>query len=127
MSGSRTRRNDRVKYILMIYQNTAEWEALPEAERNEVMAEAGKRWEELATSGEWISGEGLGHPSTAKTVRVRGGKRLVTDGPFVDSKEHIGGILVLDCETEERAVEIAASWPDARYWAMEVRPLAQEA
>ncbi len=111
----------------MIYQNTAEWEALPEDESNEVMAEAGKRMEELTASGEWIGGEALGHPSTTRTVRVRDGKRLVTDGPFVDSKEHIGGILVLDCETEERAIEIAANWPDARYWAMEVRPAIQGA
>jgi hypothetical protein len=58
-----------------------------------------------------------------RTVRVRDGATAVTDGPFIEAKEHFAGYLMVDCESEERAVEIAARWPDARYWAMEVRPV----
>ena len=76
---------------------------------------------ELQASGEWVGGEGLAAPSQAKTVRVRDGVVATTDGPFAESKEQFAGYSIVDVETEERAVEIAASWPDARYWAMEVR------
>jgi hypothetical protein len=59
----------------------------------------------------------------ARTVRVRDGVPAVTDGPFAEAKEQMVGYCIVDCETQERAVEIAARWPDARLWGMEVRPL----
>ena len=116
-------RSDDVKYMLLIYQNTQAWEALPDDERTAVMNEAGELMKQLQESGEWVGGEGLAHPSATKTVKLRGGVPAVTDGPFIEAKEHLAGFLTVDCETEQRAVEIAAHWPDARYWAMEVRPL----
>jgi hypothetical protein len=82
---------------------------------------------ELIESGEWVGGEGLADPSNAKSVRVRGGVPAITDGPFVESKEQLAGYLIVECESAERATEIAARWPDARHWGMEVRPLMQEA
>jgi hypothetical protein len=78
---------------------------------------------ELNRSGEFVGGEGLAHPSNTKTVRVRDGVPAVTDGPFVESKEQLVGYTIVQCETPERAIEIAARWPDARYWALEVRPI----
>lgn len=112
-----------MKYMLLIYQNPAAWQSLSEDERTSVMNEAGDLWKELTESGEWVGGEALADVSTTKTVRVRNGVPAVTDGPYVEAKEHLAGYLLVECETEERAIEIAASWPDARYWAMEVRPL----
>jgi hypothetical protein len=112
-----------VKYILLIYQNPAAWESVPDEERNQVMNEAGEIWQELTESGEAIGGEGLAPVSATKTVRVRDGVAAVTDGPFIEAKEQLAGYCLVDVASEERAVEIAKRWPDARYWAMEVRPL----
>jgi hypothetical protein len=112
-----------VKYMLLIYQNPATWETFSEEERNRVMAEVGDIMGELEQSGEWVGGEGLADPSNTKTVRVRDGVPAVTDGPFVEAKEQLVGYSIVECESPERAIEIAGRWPDARYWAMEVRPL----
>jgi hypothetical protein len=112
-----------LKYILLIYQNPAAWEALSEEERARVLGEVDEIWNELTESGELVGGEALAHPSTTRTVRVRGGVPAVTDGPFVEAKEQLAGYVLVDCEREERAIEIAARWPDARYSAMEVRAI----
>lgn len=74
-----------------------------------------------------IYGHPLQPPATAKTVRVREGQTLVTDGPFVETKEHIGGFSLIDSPTRERAIEAAASHPLAWFNKLEVRPLAEEA
>jgi hypothetical protein len=112
-----------MKYMLLIYQNPTAWEALSEAEVQTVMEDVDTLMTELAASGEWVGGEGLAPASQAKIVRVRDGVVAVTDGPFAEAKEQMVGYCIVDCATEERAVEIAARWPDARYWAMEVRPM----
>jgi hypothetical protein len=78
---------------------------------------------ELTESGELVGGEALADGSHTRTVRVRGGVPAITDGPFAEAKEQLAGYLTVDCDSIERAVDIAARWPDARYWAMEVRPV----
>jgi len=125
--GRRTVRSADVKYILLIYQNPAAWENLSEEERNRVFGEVDSLMAELTRSGEWIGGEGLADASQTKTVRVRDGVPAVTDGPFIESKEQLAGYCIVECETPERATEIAARWPDARYWAMEVRAIMEPA
>jgi hypothetical protein len=110
-----------VKYMLLIYNNPATYEALPEDERDALFAQVDKVLAELNESGELIADAALADRSTAKTVKVRDGVPVATDGPFVEAKEQFAGYLLVDCETTERAVEIAASWPDAKYFAMEVR------
>lgn len=114
-----------MKYILLIYQNPAAAQALSEDERNQIFGEVDKIITELTESGEWIGGEGLADGSQTRTIRVRGGVPAVTDGPFLESKEQLAGYSLFECETPERAIEIAARWPDARYWAVELRPLMQ--
>jgi hypothetical protein len=118
-----TTRSDPMKYLLLIYQNPANWDAIPQGEREEIYQEVDAIMRELAESGEWVSGEGLAHPSQSRAVRVRGGMPAVTDGPFLEVKEQLAGLCVLECESIDRAVEIAARWPDARYWGVEVRPV----
>lgn len=112
-----------MRYILLIYNNPATLESFSEAELAEVMSDVETIMAELTASGEWIGGEGLAHPSQSRTVRVRDGVPAITDGPFVEAKEQLAGYCLLDCETRERALEIAARWPDARYAAVELRPL----
>jgi hypothetical protein len=112
-----------VKYMLLIYQNPAAFQALPQADRQALMSEAGTIIDELVDTGEWVSGDGLADPSLATSVRVRDGIPAVTDGPFAEAKEQMVGYCIVDCATPERAVEIAARWPDARLWGMEVRPM----
>jgi hypothetical protein len=112
-----------MRYMLLIYNNPATYEAFSEQERDELFGEVGRIMNELTESGEWVGGEALADASTTRTVRVRGDVPAVTDGPFVEAKEQLAGYCIVDCETIDRAVEIAASWPDAKYFAMEVRAL----
>jgi hypothetical protein len=112
-----------MKYMLLIYNNREALDALPADELQAVFSDVDRIMGELQASGEWVGGEGLAAPSSAKIVRVRDGVVAATDGPFAESKEQFAGYLTVDVETEARAVEIAASWPDAKYWAMEVRAL----
>lgn len=69
-----------------------------------------------------IGTEGLADPSHTKRVRRQNGIPVVTDGPLPESKEHFGGYLLVDCESLERAIDLAPRWPNARFCAMEVRP-----
>lgn len=111
-----------MKYMLLLFNNPRNLEAAGE-DMAQIMREVGELMTELNESGEWIGGEGLAHPDRAKTVRVRDGAPVVTDGPFAEAKEHLAGYCLFDCETEERALEIASRWPDARINGVELRPL----
>jgi hypothetical protein len=112
-----------VKYVLLIYNNPATYGSWSDEERDALFGEVDGIMTELNESGELVGGEALADASNAKTVRVRSGVPAVTDGPFAEAKEQLAGYLIVDCETTDRAVEIATRWPDARYFAMEVRPL----
>ena len=112
-----------MKYMLLIYQNQANWSELSESDRDLVIGEAKSIMHELTASGEWVGGEGLASVERTKTVRVRGGVPAVTDGPFLEAKEHLVGYCLIDCASEQRALEIGRRWPDARHWAIELRPL----
>lgn len=116
-----------MKYMLLIYDNADSREAFFGTDGATLMAEVDAVMRELTDSGELIGGEALADPSQTKTVRPRNGVAVSTDGPFAEAKEHLGGYLMVDCETPERAVEIAESWPSARFSPLEVRPLMQEA
>jgi hypothetical protein len=91
------------------------------------MAAFGKRHmdltEELRASGELITSEGLADISLAKRVAVRDGTTLTTDGPFAEAKEYAAGFYVVECDSEERAIEIAAATPDAQSNDVEVWPV----
>jgi hypothetical protein len=107
--------------MLLIYNNPATYESWTEEERAALFGEVDAIVTDLRKSGELVGGAGLADPGSARTVRVRQGATAVTDGPFAEAKEQFAGYLTVDCETPERAEEIAASWPDARYFALEVR------
>jgi len=112
-----------VKYMLLIYNNPSTYETWSESERAALFGEVDQIMKELTESGELIRGEALADPSNTKTVRVRDGVPVVTDGPLAEAKEQFAGYIVVECDSIERAVEIAARWPDAKHFAMEVRPV----
>jgi hypothetical protein len=112
-----------MKYMLLIYDN-ADTRATFLGEGGEaLMAEVDAVMKELTESGELVGGEALADPSNTKTVRVQDGAPVTTDGPFAEAKEHLGGYLIVECESIERATEIAARWPSTRFSPMEVRPI----
>jgi hypothetical protein len=116
-----------VKYMVLIYNRPGYVDDLPEAQRTELFGDVDRIMKELTESGEMIDTHGLQGPEATKTVRVRDGGPAITDGPFIEAKEQFAGTLMIDVESEERAIEIAASWPDSRYAAMEVRAVMQTA
>jgi hypothetical protein len=116
-------RSDVVKYLLMIMFNPETWDNLSDDERQDVFRGHGEFMKMLKESGEMVSTEALTDPSQSATVRVRNGVPVVTDGPFAEAKEYLAGYYLVDCDSKERAIELAAMIPDARFSAMEVRPL----
>jgi hypothetical protein len=116
-----------MQYVLLIYQGstplpgTPEWETLPEEEQKAVYADYGA----LNKTPGLTPGLPLGVPEDATTVRVENGKPLVTDGPFVSTKEAIGGYFVLEADDLDAAIALASRVPAARLGgAIEVRPVA---
>jgi hypothetical protein len=112
-----------MKYMMLIYHNPGFLESFSEDEMNAVMAEVGEIMKELEESGEWVGGEALADMSQTQVVRLRDGAPAVTDGPYLEAKEHLAGYCMIECDTPERAVEIAARWPDARWNGIELRPI----
>ena len=112
-----------MKYMLLIYDNADTRDRLSGEAGEALMREMDALMQELTESGELIGGEALAEPANTRTVRPRDGVPAVTDGPLAEAKEHFGGYLLLDCESLERATAIAARWPNARFAAMEVRPI----
>ncbi|MGZ8694495.1 MAG: YciI family protein [Gaiellaceae bacterium] len=98
--------------------------AQTEPDPSEPQADEPFEWvDDLRARGVWQVGDQLAPPRRARTVRVRGGKTLVTDGPFAETKEAVGGFDLLECDSLGEAVEIAATHPLATAGAIEVRPL----
>ena len=111
-----------MKYMLLIHHNPNFMDDPPEP-MEQIGAEVGRLIDELTASGEWVGGEGLADVSQSKVVRVRGGVPAVTDGPYLEAKEHLAGYCMIDCDSLDRALEVAATWPDARWMGIEVRPV----
>ncbi len=123
-----------MKYLLLIYSNPESWEhpmflrnpgflALPKDEREQLAEQAEELRREITESGELVVGAALADPANTRTTRVRDGVPAITDGPYLEAKEQLAGYFVVDCESPERATEIAARFPDARFSAVEVRPI----
>jgi hypothetical protein len=114
-----------VKYLLIMHSNPTVWDALSEGERNAVMTGHGEFMEEIKKTGEFTFTQGLSDPSESSVVRVHNGVPAVTDGPYLESKEFLAGYYVVECESKERAQELAAMIPDAsiKGLGIEVRPV----
>ncbi len=105
-----------MKYVCLVYGGEAEIRSVPD---RECMANG----ESLKQSGRYVAAEALQPVRTAKTVRIRDGKRLVTDGPFTEAKEYLAGFYLVDAATMDEAIEIASKIPPARVGGIEVRPV----
>lgn len=112
-----------MKYMLLIYDNEDTREKFFGPGGESLRGEVDAIVAELTESGELVGGEGLADPSQSVVVRPRDGVPVATDGPYAEAKEHVGGYLIVDVDGVERATEIAMRWPNARFGAMEVRPL----
>jgi hypothetical protein len=121
------REERQMRYLLLVCWDTEAMDAQaePEPDPNKTYEfEEGFAWvDDLRARGTWITGDQLTPPRRARSVRVRDGKRTVTDGPFAETKEAVGGFDLLECGSLEEAVEIAATHPLAEVGTIEVRPL----
>ena len=109
-----------MKYMLLIYLDE---QALSEAERQECYAESTQLAQEIHSSGQYLAANPLHPTSMATSVRVRNGKRLVTDGPFAETREQLGGYFLIEANNLDEAIAIAGRIPMARKGTVEVRPV----
>ena len=112
-----------MEYLALIYADEAAWERFSDAERAAAYEQYGKFANAAGVAGVLIGGEELGPTSSATTVRIRDGRQLVTDGPYAEVKEALGGYFVLDCPSFDDALSWAARIPGASHGAVEVRPV----
>ena len=110
-----------MQYMLLIYNSEAEWAGRSDEERNAIFGEYYDFSEAVAD--QTVHGAPLQSTSDATTVRVRNGETLVTDGPFAETKEQLGGYYVIDAKDADEALAIAARIPGARHGSIEVRPV----
>jgi hypothetical protein len=112
-----------MQYLLLIYDEEKNWETMPDEERNGLFGEYGTYTQALQASGKMLGGNALQPTATATTVRVRDGEHVVTDGPFAETKEQLGGYYLIDADSVDGALEWAAKIPGARWGSIEVRPI----
>jgi len=115
-----------MQYLLLIYQNEAAFGKLSDGEKGRLYQEYGPFTESLNQSGCFRAGHGLQPTATATTVRMRDGKRLVTDGPFAETKEQLAGYYLIEAKDLDEAIAVAARVPSARLGSVEIRPLMEE-
>jgi hypothetical protein len=112
-----------MRYLCAVHIDPALMAALTPAEDKQLTADCMAYDQELMRSGHLVVAEALQRPAAAMIVRVRDRKTTVTDGPFIETKEHLGGFLYIEARDLNEAVEIAAGCPMARMGAIEVRPV----
>ena len=113
-----------MKYLMLVCWGTDAMNAQTEPGPDETPSDEGFPWlDDLQARGIWVTGDQLAPPRRARSVRVRDGKATVTDGPFTETKEAVGGFDIIECGSLEEAVEIAAGHPVAQIGTIEVRPL----
>ena len=115
-----------MKYLCLAYEEEQRLNSLSEAEWHVLRRETLEYVATLRASGHLLDARPLRSATTASTLRVRDGKSLVTDGPFAETKEQIGGFFLIEARDQEEAIRIAAKWPSARLGSIEVRPIDEE-
>ena len=109
-----------MKYMLLVYLDE---QALSESEREHCYVESAQLTQDLNSSGQYLDASPLHPVSTATSVRVRAGKRLVTDGPFAETREQLGGYYLVDARDLDEAIRIAERIPPAQFGTVEIRPV----
>ncbi|MGI9064792.1 MAG: YciI family protein [Pyrinomonadaceae bacterium] len=116
-----------MKFMLLIYHDEQIWNRHTEPERQEIYGEYRELIQEIQSSGEYLVGDQLQPTTTASTVRVRDDKPLVTDGPFAETREQLGGFFLIDAKDLAEATRIASRIPSARMGSVEIRPVVESA
>ena len=112
-----------MQYVLLIYQSEAESTPPSDTAANEMLAEYRGFTNSIKESGNYLGGEALQPVATATTVRLHGGKRLVIDGPFAETREQLAGFYAIEAADLDEAIEIALRIPGARYGSIVIRPV----
>ena len=116
-----------MKFMLLFYHDEPTWDALTDAEKQEIYAEYRDLVQELEPKGTYLVGDELQPTATAKTIRVRDGQSMITDGPFAETREQLGGFFLIEAPDMNEANAIAARIPSARTGSIEVRPVVASA
>ena len=118
-----------MKYPMLVYGDDSAWVDLSEDEKAELRAQEMPRWitlfDELQKADPNLAGYELDGRDTAKVVRVRNGERIVTDGPFAETKEIVGGVFVIDLPDLDEAIRLASLVPTTEHGSLEIRPLVE--
>src|SRR5690349_1671295 len=109
-----------MKYMLLVYLNE---QVLSEAEREQCYVKSARLAQDIHSAGQYIAASPLHPTSTATSIRVRDGKRLVTDGPFAETREQLGGYYLIDARNLDEAIGIAERIPAAGWGTVEIRPV----
>jgi hypothetical protein len=112
-----------MEYLALIYADQSVWERMTNAEREAAYERYGAFAETARAEGVLVGGDELASTTSATTVRVRGHERLVSDGPYAEVKEALGGFFILDCASFDDALDWAARIPAVEHGAVEVRPV----
>src|SRR5271169_4516338 len=112
-----------MQYLLLIYGNEKYWDTLTQAEKDSISHEYGELSANFAQTGNLRGGNELAPVATATTVRVRDGKTSMTDGPFAETKEQLGGYYLVEAADLDEALALAARIPSGRWGSIEVRPI----
>ena len=112
-----------MRYMLLCYDDEQAWDKAGETALQQAMEEAVQLAQQLNANGQYVMAAPLHSPSMATSVRVRDGKRLVTDGPFAETREVFGGFYLIDAKDLDEAIGIAARHPGARLGTVEIRPV----
>jgi hypothetical protein len=115
-----------MKYLCLAYEQESALNALAKAEWDVLRAQTLAYVEELREKGHYVSAEPLQSVTAAVTIRVRQGKVSITDGPFAETKEQLGGFFLIRARDLNEAIQVASKWPSARLGSIEVRPIEEE-
>ena len=115
-----------MKYLCLAYEEESSLNALSRTEWDALRGETLSYLEELRMRGHLLSADALQSARTATTVRVRGGRVSLTDGPFAETKEQLGGFFLINARDLNEAIQVASRWPSARLGSIEVRPIEEE-
>ncbi len=113
-----------MKYLCLVYHDEKQLDALTPSEYDALIDETLAYGEEIRQSGHYVTSNALEFVETATSIRVRGEKIAITDGPFVETKEQLGGYILIEARDLNEAIRVAARMPPARMGGIEVRPVA---
>lgn len=112
-----------MQFLCLIYEAESLMASRTEEENGQIFQQYMTYTDDIKSSGHFVGGEALQPISTATTIRIRDGESVITDGPFAETKEQLGGYYLLECNSLDEAIEQASKIPSAKYGTIEIRPI----